>query len=242
MKLGRLPYKHDPRTLQFATYAAGLPTPPAQWNWWRPAWPNPVYANDRFGTCTVAAAGHVLEVWTGSTTGKPRIVTYTDILTMYGRVCPGFNPATGANDNGAVVLDVMKDWAHTGLAGYKIGAYAAVPPTSTLHQKMAINLLGACYIGVNLPQSAMMQFVKRQPWVVVPGSPIIGRHAVPVVAYNDTWVWLLTWARLQAASWQWVLTYCEEAWAMFSQDFINPRGKSPNGFGKQALLADLAAL
>ena len=38
----------------------------------------------------------------------------------------GYNPSTGANDNGAVEIDVLNYWRQTGIAGHKIGAYVAL--------------------------------------------------------------------------------------------------------------------
>ena len=66
VKLGKLPHRHDPRTLQFARYLdqTALPAPPATLDDTKGVASWPMYANDRIGDCTCAAAAHMVEVWT----------------------------------------------------------------------------------------------------------------------------------------------------------------------------------
>src|SRR5436305_15080249 len=64
--LGKHPPKVDVRTLRMARYldTTTLPAPPPAMDVTAgvPEWP--MYANDRLGDCTCAAAGHMIEVWT----------------------------------------------------------------------------------------------------------------------------------------------------------------------------------
>ena len=65
MKLGKLAHRDDARTLKLTNYltTGALPSAPATLdlsgkvaNW-------QMFANDRLGDCTCAAAGHMVELW-----------------------------------------------------------------------------------------------------------------------------------------------------------------------------------
>ena len=58
VRLGKLPVRHDVRTLQLARYVdtAVLPAPPASYDETAHVHDWPMYANDRIGDCTCAAS------------------------------------------------------------------------------------------------------------------------------------------------------------------------------------------
>lgn len=63
-KLGKRPPVHDDRTLRFSAYlTAALPAAPASVAYYQkiPSWP--IYDNDKYGDCTCAAAGHMIQNW-----------------------------------------------------------------------------------------------------------------------------------------------------------------------------------
>ena len=72
-KLGKLPVRTDVRTLSLARYVdkAKLPSPPDAFDETTQVHDWPMYANDRIGDCTIAAAGHMIEAWTAAGQGKP---------------------------------------------------------------------------------------------------------------------------------------------------------------------------
>src|SRR6185295_7357061 len=107
MKLGKLAPKHDSRTLQLANYlnTGKLPKIPTQKDWSGKISSWGMLANDRLGDCTCAAAGHFIEEWTANASTEI-VPSDTDIITAYSAVS-GYDPQTGANDNGAVELDVL---------------------------------------------------------------------------------------------------------------------------------------
>lgn len=242
MKLGKSAPRHDPRTLQFAKYLkpAALPPAPAQADWSTKVSNWPMMANDRIGDCTCAAAGHMIEEWTANA-GKVVVPPDTAIITAYSKIT-GYNPKTGANDNGANELDVLNYWRQQGIGGHKIDAYAALEPGNHAHVEDAVFLFGGCYIGLGLPISAQNQTV----WTVPPGGAVgqgapnsWGGHAVPVVAYDSRGLTVVTWGALKQMTWTFWDTYCDEAYAVFSFDWISKNNQSPNGFDQAALAADL---
>jgi hypothetical protein len=249
LKLGKQVARHDPRTLLLAAYLTpALPAPPATFdvtgkvtNWG-------MMENDQIGDCTCAAAGHLIMEWTANA-GK-KMVTPTDkqIVAAYSAIT-GYNPTTGANDNGAVEVDVLNYWRQTGIAGHKIGAYVALEPTNHTHVMDSVYIFEGCYIGLQLPISAQAQVQNHQPWSVPPGGTTgdgkpgsWGGHAVPVVAYDSRGVTVVTWGVLQQMTWSFWAAYCEEAYAILSNDMLTGKKKSPQGFSLQQLQADLADL
>jgi hypothetical protein len=161
----------------------------------------------------------------------------------------GYNPVTGANDNGAQEIDVMNYWRQSGIAGHKIGAYVALEPSNHNHIMDSVYIFEGCYIGVQLPISAQGQVQNHQPWSVPPGGPTgdgkpgsCGGHAVPVVAYDVRGVTVVTWGALQVMTWSFWETYCDEAYAIISTDYLTGSKKTAQGFSMQELQTDLADL
>ncbi|HEX3643056.1 MAG TPA: hypothetical protein VHV10_17360 [Ktedonobacteraceae bacterium] len=238
MKLGKLAPRHDPRTLHLANYlnVGKLPPIPAQKDWsgkvrdWR------MLANDRLGDCTAAAAGHLIMEWSANASTEI-VPSDTDIISAYSAVS-GYDPATGANDDGAVELDVLNYWRKTGIANRKIWAYAACEPRNHAHVKACVYLFGGCYLGVALPLSAQSQRI----WSVTrgPGSEpgSWGGHAIPVVSYTAHTLTVVTWGQLQELTWGFLDKYCDESYAILSQDFING-GVAPNAIDWTSLQQDL---
>jgi hypothetical protein len=252
LKLGKQTARHDPRTLLLATYATpALPAPPATLDLTGKVRAWGMMDNDQIGDCTCAAAGHLLMEWTAN--AKPKMFTPgdTQIVAAYSAIT-GYNPKTGANDNGAVELDVLNYWRQQGIAGHKIQAFVAAEPSNHTHIMDAVWIFGGCYIGLQLPKTAQAQTQNHQPWSVPPqgtggdGAPgSWGGHAVPVVAYDSRGLTVVTWGALQTMTWGFWAAYCDEAYAILSPDFLKQKDGqtvAPSGFNLAQLQEDLADL
>src|SRR6266481_1900689 len=253
LKLGKGTARHDPRTLLLAAYVTpALPTPPASFDLTAkvgPSWG--MMDNDQIGDCTCAAAGHLIMEWTANAGKKMATPSDKQIVAAYSTIT-GYNPTTGANDNGAQELDVLNYWRQQGIAGHKIQAYIALEPANHTHVMDAVWIFGGCYIGVALPKSAQAQTSNKQMWSVpasgtsgdgAPGS--WGGHAVPVVAYDSRSLTVVTWGALQTMTWGFWAAYCDEAYAILSSDYLSKKGGqpvAPSGFNLQQLQEDLADL
>ena len=66
-------------------------------------------------------------------------------------------------------------------------------------------------------------------------------HCIPAVAYDARNLYVVTWGELKPMSWQFYDAYADEAFAVLSQDFIDAKGKTIDGFDLDALDADLVA-
>jgi len=202
----------------------------------------PMYGNDTIGDCTCATAGHQIQAWT-CYTGAEVTVPQEDIIQLYSAVS-GYNPATGANDNGANVQDVLTYWRKSGVpvAGHKILAFAQLQDLAKV--KDALFTFGSVYLGINFPASAMDQFNADQSWTVVQGSQIEGGHAIPL-QYAGTGAvpyQIVTWGKLQGMDQAFLDTYCEEAWVVITDDWLDKNGHDPEGLDLAQLGADLAAM
>jgi hypothetical protein len=247
-KLGRLPPRHDPRTLMLASYVSPeLPPAPASCAWSGKVNGWPMMANDRLGDCAIAAPGHQIEAWTANV-GMQFTPSDQEIVAAYSAVS-GYDPATGANDAGCVELDVLNYWRTTGIAGHKIGAFVAIEPGNHTQVREAAWLFGGVYVGLSLPLAAQRQQVWSAPFnplvaqffpAYQPGS--WGGHAVYIVDYDARGLTCITWGAPKRMTWAFLDTYCEEAWGILSSDWFDTAGKAPNGFDLSALQADLAAV
>jgi hypothetical protein len=238
--LGKLPVRVDVRTLSLAQYVDPqvLPAPPAKFAETAKVEDWPMYANDRIGDCTTAAAGHMIEAWTAAARGQAVVISEQSVLDAFEHV-KRVDPFTG--EEGAIELEVLRFWRKQGIGLHKIGAYARVPVHNRRIVETGAWLFGGLYIGVQLPLTAREQEV--WDWTgslsgdAKPGS--WGGHAVDVVAYDAQGLTIVTWGRLKQMTWQFWDRYCDEAYCILSEDFLD-EGKAPNGFDLAALKADLA--
>ncbi|MFL5953337.1 MAG: hypothetical protein ACJ76I_04420 [Gaiellaceae bacterium] len=240
LRLGKLPVRTDVRTLSLARYLdlQALPAPPAIFAETAKVTDWPMYANDRVGDCTTAAAAHMIEAWTAAARGQAVVITEQAVLDAFDRV-KLVDPMTG--EEGAIELDVLRYWRKYGIGEHTIGAYARVSVNSTPLARTGAWLFGGLYIGLQLPLTAQGEDVWDWAGSLAgdarPGS--WGGHAVDVVGYDPEGLTVVTWGRLKRMTWSFWDRYCDEAYCILSEDFLD-EGRAPNGFDLAALKADLA--
>lgn len=256
LKLGRShPSPWDTRRLSLVQAIPGkLPSPPTRTN--RSAKLPPakidILGNDHYGDCTVAAAAHTVQHLTYFEADRPNVdPATTDIVKTYFAL-------TGGADSGLPLIDVLKRWHGTGIAGHKLEAYAEIPWTdATLSAaetrtllKASVWLAGSAYIAVWLPAA---QQQNAFDWRTVGTGPSWrpggwGGHAINIVdyaPYGDLAGWtredgagflVETWGRRTWASERYLRTYMDEAWTPVSGDFTNRKGKNPQSRTLQKLV------
>lgn len=235
-KLGKLPAKHDPRTLKLSKYldTTQLPPIPNKVDWSKEVKQWPMALNDKIGDCTIAGASHLIQSWT--TNEKSPIELSDSIVQEVYSIISGYNPITGENDNGCYLLDVLKYWQNTGIGGHKIGAYVKVNPKNINEVVNALYLFGGIYIGVTLPVSAQRQTI----WDVVDNDGgVWGGHCVLIIDANKKGqTEVVTWGDKKTVTWNFLDIYCDEMYAIVSDDWVLS-GLAPNGLKLEELLADL---
>jgi hypothetical protein len=154
------------------------------------------------------------------------------------------------NDNGCDELTVIQYLTTTGWLGRKLNGSANLDPTQLDQLKWAVCIFGASRLGLNLPQSAMDQFNAGQPWDYVAGSPCIGGHDVPIVKYDGTYFYVVTWDQLQPVTPAFMTArysdgtgaYVDEAHAELALDWVNKAGSCPDSLDLAQLQADLSSI
>lgn len=250
-KLGKKAPRLDSRNLKLANYLKPGVTfnPPAESSWVVdvPSWG--MMENDQLGDCVIAGAGHSIQQWTfyvKEKLGQGQMVVVPDnqILTAYEKV-GGYVPGDPSTDNGCDMLTALKYWRKTGIGGHKILAFVQVDPTKPLEWMSAIELFGNLYIGLALPLSAQNQ----EAWTVPDGGPegdgspgSWGGHCVPIMAYSPQSLTCVTWGQTLKMSHNFFAGYCDEAYAVLSQDWLDAQQVAPSSFNLAQLQEDLAAL
>ena len=259
MKLGKRAPRRDLRTLKLSDYLTPeLPKPPIRAGYIDQVKSWPMLLNDSLGDCAVACPGHQIQQWT-TYAGTPFVPRDKDILKAYEDV-GGYKPGDPSTDNGCYILDVLKYWRKTGIAGHKILAFASVNFNNRTEMEQAIYLFGSLNVGVALPLSAQnpthhdpLGFCKPC-WSVPKGGPYgdgspgsWGGHCIPIVGYSNDpagypGVEVITWGAVYDMTWPFIKNYMDEAWVILTQDWINAAGKTPTGLNLAQLQADLAAI
>ncbi len=242
MKLGKRPPVLDPRTLRLTRYLIpeALPPVPPVVDWSGPLVNFGMMRNDDLGDCTIAAAAHLVQVWTQDAAGAAVTIADSLIVAAYS-AATGYNPADPNTDQGANELDILKFWRSQGIGTHKIGAYVGVNPTDHDHVRAALYLFGGLYIGLALPITAQRQAF----WDVPDGGPTgdgepgsWGGHAVCVVEFDQNSLTCITWGQKKVLTWPFWDTYTDEAYAILSPDWL-AQNRAPVGLDLATLQADL---
>lgn len=181
-KLGKLPKKHDTRTLRLARYVQAMAPPPAAADY--SAIPGlGMMLNDTEGNCVCAGYGHGVQQW-NYLAGHPFTPADSDVQTSYEAI-GNYVPGNEATDQGCDMLTACKYWVATGMAGHTIDSFASLGEQTPIDQalvRQSIYLFGNSYFGFAMPLSAQNQTI----WDVIPdpgdGSTcgrILGRSLRP---------------------------------------------------------------
>lgn len=250
VKSGRLPYVHDSRTFDLSVYLEqeNLDKVPSSYNWGNKIdtgkWGT--LGNLKINNCTCAAAGHLIMAWTSSI-GKLHKPTPKAIVQSYSALT-GFNPKTDGQGKPIEAIKALKHWRKKGIAGRKIIAFAKLDFKNRRQLLQAIYLYGGCYVGINLPKSAEKQYSESKKWTV-PRSRTKGEgepgswlgHALTITGYRKNELRAVTWGKEMIMSMDFWETYVDEAYAIFSEDFIKDK-KTPTKIDAGILLQEIKKL
>jgi len=248
--LGRRPAKRDPHALRISKYltAGVLADPPARRDWIASMTNIGPMMNNVIGNCTVAAALHMVQAWTVAN-GSQVIIPDSEAEKAYSAVS-GYVPGDPSTDQGAYMLDVLKYWRDTGFVDadgkvHKIRGWVALNQRNRKQMEIAGNLFGGVYAGFDLPVSAQGQEVWAVPASGLAGDGLPrswGGHATPLLNYGPAGKVTITWGELLTMTESFEESYCEEAYAVVSDDWAQGGHAAPSGVLIDELLADLQAV
>lgn len=203
---------------------------------------------DGCGDCTCAAIGHMIQAWTAYA-GTEVTVPAASVISLYSAVS-GYDPQTGANDNGAdpqSVLEHLRSDGITDTAGHvhKVAGYAAFGnPANELLLGQVLDVFGSVYVAVNLAQAQEDQFSAGQPWAYDAGSPSLGGHMICLQrrATGADILRYVTWGELQPANKAFQAHQAAEAFAVVTEDWIAANGTTVEGMDLEQLLSDMSAV
>jgi hypothetical protein len=218
----------------FPTPTGALPTPDA----------DPL-GNDGAGNCVFAGPGHMVNM-IGQQVGRSDLVVTKGMAIGAYTKYAGYDPFTGANDNGYVIRTMLGNWQRDGMYGTKALAYALVDSSNEDEVALA-NWLGMGTIGgYALPIASQGQSDEqgRPEWSVPEGGFPPGKgpgtwggHCIYQRGQRNgnTWGESVIWTQA------WDRECCDELWLVVVDASRLATGRIPAGFAFEDMLADVKA-
>lgn len=254
-RLGRKPREHDPRFPHMSALMAGrrnlVMPPPIDWSDKMP--PDlGMMLNDLLGDCTVAAIGHLIQVWSFNVCGVMQ--TEPDaIVEKWYEIIDGYVPGDPSTDEGGIMQHVMRYWLRKGVPTQSEGlnkalAVVEVDPQADIDIANAINDCGAVNIGFNVPAYLMPDNGDPPPilWDIDPNADntIIGGHDVIAPGFNGSMTLnIISWGcRAYRMTRAFRDRFVTEAYAIANPEWINAKGTTPGGLTLLQLEQQMKAL
>lgn len=233
LKLGRLPGRVPTGLRELGFYAAGpLPKAPArmpvpQVGDWQ------MLGNNEYGDCGVAGLQHLFMA-AAADTGATEAFPTTEQAVSY------YLDYTGGQDGGVVLADYLAHVHTNGYFEHTVTAYAPVAVHDVPTLQFAIWAYDAAYCGIAVTEAMQQAFAAREPWTLeVLDSPVLGGHCIPIVGYDSTYLYAVTWGQVQPIAYSAWHYLSEEAWAVIPGELADGDG---HGISLRALQADLTRL
>lgn len=194
-------------------------------------------ANDQYGDCVFASLAHFKQAASVNATGKARKFTDSEVLRWYSEAT-GFDPDDPSTDNGANPIEALQYFMRIG----EVVAYGRVDPTNDAHVAACIQLFGGLWSAWDLPEA----WQNAETWDVGPnlrGQWAVGSwggHAVNQVGHDAKCnTPTVTWGSVVPTTAAARHVYCSEAYALITQEWLDTRGKTIQGFDLEGLKARL---
>jgi hypothetical protein len=206
--------------------------------------------NNVLSNCVIAAMGHMVQQWTYFASGGAamRVMTDAEALAAYEAI-GGYNPDDPSTDQGCDMLTALNYWRNIGImvGGKldKIAGFVELTPTIA-NLREATWIFGNAFTGVALPTGVQ----GADDWTVPDGGIYgaagqpggWGGHCIPVMAESPETATCITWAERLKMSHNFFTDYCDEAYAVLSEDWLTAQGDTLTGFNLAQLRKDIAAL
>jgi hypothetical protein len=237
MKFGRLPALIPAGLKDLTYYVAGpLPQPPpkvdvpAVSDWM-------MLGNDEYGDCGVAGLEHGFMA-AAAATGETETFPGEDQAVEY------YLDYTSGQDSGVVLSQYLAHVRDQGYYGKTISAYAPVTVNDIPTLQFAVNAYDFAYTGISVYQGMMSAVQEPSPWVWTMEDltgEIVGGHCIPVVAYDSSYLYAVSWGSVVAVAYPVWHAIASEAWAVITGE-LAAKGDDGRGISLPALQADLNKL
>lgn len=214
MKLGRLAAVRPIGLADFTHYLTSpLPAAPAKVDPPTVEWG--MLCNDTLGDCVVAGVVHT-RMATAAVHHETGINWPSDDA-----VKATYFQLTGGEDHGLVESATLTFWHQHGLFGDVLPGYAPFNHRNRTELRGVTAAFGAVLLGVQLPITAQDQFAANQPWDLThtfQDREIEGGHCIVMVGYDANHAYMVTWGKVQLATWDWVGRFTDESYAVLTSE------------------------
>lgn len=233
-QLGRIKSRIDPRTLDasaaLAMATARIPDR-CRWDQAVPHWT--MGGNNQYGNCVIVTAAHMLDTWNANTNPELPPINDDSIIDLSREM---------RALNGYMIIDRLKWWRKKLMWGHDLWLFAQFDPHSPDLHTRSIALTGTSDIGLELP----IAWQNAPVWTDGTGPAYRngswGLHSVPLVGYDEQYVYCATWGRLQPITAPALERYCDEAWMTVAPAWLRGDGRSPSGLDLETLYDELQAV
>jgi hypothetical protein len=191
--------------------------------------------NDSYGDCGVASLEHGFMADAAITHETEPEATDQQAIDYY-------LTYTGGQDTGVVLSQYLQYVRQNGYYGHSVAAYAPVKvhDIPTIHT--VVSFYDFAYTGIEVTAAMQQAFQEQQPWTLsLLDSPVVGGHAVPLVAYDDAYLYAVTWGAIQKITYAMWHNISSEAWAVITGEILAHDGDG-RGVNLAALNTDLDSL
>ena len=246
MKLGKLPYEHDQRTLFLGEFLK-VPFVPEQYDFdkGRAAFPSEIWGNDKWENGVVVAMAHGVLRLRRLETRRSTQVSETDVIRMY-QLMTGAQKIGDVKDKGMTVLGMLKFWKKLGFykaawsTSHLISIYGELDPLDHEQLRAACFLLGGIFLGFQLPDTARDQFLLEKRWQTPGSRPgTWGGQLVYAKKFDNEHFYGTVWGSQVQITNDFISKYCDECWAVLNS---TGRWRFDTGFDIPALLARVTSI
>jgi len=234
-RYGRLAAQFPAAVSDLTHYAAGpLPKAPAKvavpavadWG---------MLGNDRYGDCGVAGLEHGFMA-------DAAVLGLNEPPAADAQAIGYYLTYTDGADNGVVLSQYLAYVRQHGYFGHNVAAYAPVSVKDIPTLQFAVSAFDFAYTGIVVTQAMEEASADGRPWTLDDlDSPVAGGHCVPIVGYDTSYLYAVTWGTVQPiaySAWHYI---ADEAWAVITGE-LTAANSDGRGIALPALQADLSRL